>query len=109
MQNETFGQRLARLRKDKGLSQAKLANKLGTNPSSVGDWESERYYPQTVFLMALATFYDVSTDYLLGFSSGEAVALPRVSVECVNKLNAKELKMVSDFIEYVYYLHKTRN
>ena len=35
---ETFGQRLARLRKKKGLTQEEVANKITISPQAVSKW-----------------------------------------------------------------------
>jgi transcriptional regulator with XRE-family HTH domain len=40
-----FQQRLAAARRRLGLSQRKLAEKLGVDPTTVRDWEAGRHYP----------------------------------------------------------------
>lgn len=61
-----FQVRLKELRERAGFSQAVLAKKVGVAQSTVGMWESGRNKPENSKLEALATLFNVSTDYLLG-------------------------------------------
>ena len=60
-----FGERLRELRLAAGLSQEKLANQLQITVKSIQRYESG-YRPDTYALVKLATYFNVSTDYLLG-------------------------------------------
>ena len=57
--------RLAELRKKKGLSQEELADKLGLSRQAVSKWERAESSPDTDNLILLAKLYDVSLDELL--------------------------------------------
>ena len=58
--------RLKQLRRQRGISQLKLAMDLGLNQNSISRYESgERETPAWV-VVKLADYYKVSTDYLLG-------------------------------------------
>lgn len=61
-----FRIRLKELREHFKYSQAVLAEKIGVSQSAVGMWESGRNMPESAKLEALATLFEVSTDYLLG-------------------------------------------
>ena len=61
-----FRIRLKQLREDAHLSQAALGKKIGVKQSSVGMWESGRNYPELSAVIALADYFNVSVDYLLG-------------------------------------------
>ena len=63
---ETFGQRLARLRKERGITQVALAAKIGIIQSLVTSYECDRLrmHPEMVVRFALAL--EVSADELLG-------------------------------------------
>lgn len=63
-----FGERLKELRLAAGLSQEKLANQLQITVKSIQRYESG-YRPDTYALVKLATYFNVSTDYLLGLKS----------------------------------------
>lgn len=54
------------LRKQRGLSQAQLAEVLHVNQTAVSQWELERAYPSMDIAMALASYFEVSVEYLLG-------------------------------------------
>ncbi len=57
------------MRKEAELSQAQLAEILGTNNSSVCDWERGRSQPDMLMLKKIAVYFKVSTDYLLGLEN----------------------------------------
>ena len=61
-----FSLNLANLRKNSKLSQEKLANDIGVARYTVSDWENERTQPDNESLDKLATYFNVSVDYLLG-------------------------------------------
>ncbi|MBE7087171.1 MAG: helix-turn-helix transcriptional regulator [Clostridiales bacterium] len=58
--------KLRELRLEKGLSQQKLAEKLGTTYFSIGDWERGKCEPSLDMLKKLADVLDCSLDYLAG-------------------------------------------
>ncbi len=66
--------KLMSMRKEHGLSQEELADKLGVSRQSVGKWERAESSPDTDNLILLAQLYGVSIDNLLGTSpsGGEA-------------------------------------
>ena len=61
-----FGERLLELRKEKGVSQAKLAKDLGVSYSVVCYWETNRSEPTAPNLVKIADYFGVSVDFLLG-------------------------------------------
>ena len=63
--DETIGQRLARLRKERGLTQVELANKLGIIQSLVSDYETDRLRLAAETAVRFALALDISTDDLL--------------------------------------------
>lgn len=64
----TLNGRLRKLRKEKGLSQYKAAEKLGFSRGKLANYEQGTREPDYETLQKLADFYDCSTDYLLGRS-----------------------------------------
>ena len=64
--NESFGQRLAELRKLRGLTQVQLAEKLGSTQRAITYYENEAEYPPVETIVELARLLCVSTDELLG-------------------------------------------
>lgn len=64
--DETFGQRLSRLRNDKHLSQEELANELGVAPNVVINWENDVSSPDISLIISISNILRVTTDELLG-------------------------------------------
>lgn len=67
--NETFGQRLARIRKEKGLTQVELAQKMGIIQVLISDYERDKLRPYHEMIANLAQAIGVSADELLGLKS----------------------------------------
>lgn len=59
------GLRIAALRREAGLSQAQLAQKLQISPSAMGMYEQGRREPSLQLIGELARIFRVSTDYLI--------------------------------------------
>jgi len=66
-----LSQRLKELRTERDLTQKELADLIGTNNSSVCDWERGRTEPNLDVLVKLSAYFSVSTDYLLGLEDEE--------------------------------------
>ena len=60
-----LGTRIAALRREAGLSQAELAQRLQVSPSALGMYEQERREPSMQTLVRLSRELGVTTDYLL--------------------------------------------
>lgn len=60
-----LAKRIQTLRKQNGLSQEELAEKLGVTRQAVSKWESEQSTPDMDNIIALSDLFEVSTDYLL--------------------------------------------
>lgn len=60
-----IGTRLARLRKEKGLTQAELAKQLYVSSKTVSKWENGYGYPDIEILPRIAAALGVDTDFLL--------------------------------------------
>ena len=66
LDGDSFGQRLARLRKDKGFTQVELAKKVGIIQVLVSDYEHDKIRPNPDVLVRFALALAVSADELLG-------------------------------------------
>ena len=67
MENKnTFGKNLRALREGAGIGQVKLALDLGVSKGIISLWENEKREPTMSYLIALAKYFDVSIDYLVG-------------------------------------------
>ena len=61
-----FDERLRNLRKEKGVTQREIAEFLGIKTRPYQNYESGDRRPDYEKLVALADYFGVSTDYLLG-------------------------------------------
>ena len=61
----TLGEKIKEARKQCGLSQEQLAEKMAVSRSAVAKWEANNGLPDVDNLKALATLLNVSIDYLL--------------------------------------------
>ena len=57
--------RLKQIRKEKGISQLKLAMELNTNQNTISRYETGEREPGINELIRIADYFDVSIDYLL--------------------------------------------
>ncbi|MEB3520920.1 helix-turn-helix domain-containing protein [Streptococcus sp. S2(2023)] len=60
--------RLKELRKEKGLTQQQLAEKIGTTKLTVSNWENGKHVIKTSTAKELAELFNVNVEYLLGDS-----------------------------------------
>jgi transcriptional regulator with XRE-family HTH domain len=63
--NETLGQRISRLRTERGMSQGDLADALEISRQSVSKWETDTSTPELDKLIRLAELFDISMDALV--------------------------------------------
>lgn len=71
MEESTMGVRILRRRKEKGLTQEALANKLGVSNQAVSKWEGDVCCPDLQLLPLLADTLELSLDELFGRESKE--------------------------------------
>lgn len=61
----TLGEKITHLRKKRGLSQEELAITLNVSRQAVSKWETGEAKPDTDKVVALAEYFEVTTDWLL--------------------------------------------
>ncbi|MBQ8399988.1 MAG: helix-turn-helix transcriptional regulator, partial [Clostridia bacterium] len=79
------------LREKNNLTQAELARQLGITRSGVNAWEMGISVPSTQYVVELAMFFRVSTDYLLD--------LPDTATVSVQGLSDREIASIVEIIE----------
>jgi transcriptional regulator with XRE-family HTH domain len=75
-EQETPGARLARLRRDKGITQIELAERLDITQSVVSDYERDVLRLNSELIMQLIAILGVSADELLGVAKAPANNAP---------------------------------
>src|SRR5271157_3559686 len=71
---ETLGQRVTRIRKERGFTQVELAERIGTIQTLVCDYEKERLRLSAEMALRFALALDISVDDLLRPKSARTVA-----------------------------------
>jgi transcriptional regulator with XRE-family HTH domain len=61
-----FGERLARLRAERGITQGQLAERIGSSQRAISAYETVAEYPPTPAVVEIAQALKVSADELLG-------------------------------------------
>lgn len=92
MNDYAFGNRILRLRNERGLSQAALAEKLGVTNKAVSKWETGKAKPTTDTLRRLAAIFETDVNELLAWRDGSRpVKLAKVVITggpCAGKSTA---------------------
>ncbi|MCI8538471.1 MAG: helix-turn-helix transcriptional regulator [Oscillospiraceae bacterium] len=65
---ENFSSRLRKLRNEKKITQKAIADQFEQSVRAYQYYESGERYPEFLHLIALADYFDVSLDYLVGRS-----------------------------------------
>ena len=61
-----ISERIKELRIERNLTQTQLSKATGLSQNAIAQWENEKRTPNIYAVIALADFFEVSTDYLLG-------------------------------------------
>ena len=101
---ETFGRRLARLRKEAGYSQRSLAAEIGVSYRVIAYYEAQTEHPPTHLLPAIADALSLSVDQLLGRAAVSKRKAPQNErlirqLRQVEKLPARARQSVIEHIE----------
>lgn len=83
---DNFANRMRMLRKQMGLNQTQLAERMGTSKSMVSYYENQDRSPSPEVLIKLSKIFHVSTDYLLGLESEQSLKLADLSKEDIELL-----------------------
>jgi transcriptional regulator with XRE-family HTH domain len=89
----TFGEKIRKLRREKKLSQAELADKVSMNSNHLSRLERGVGLPSTEILKRLAQTLEVSIDYLLSEDDTDA---PAAEVRIENKALAERVKLIEE-------------
>lgn len=82
----SLADRIKSLRESAGLTQAEIARTLGISRSGVNAWEMGLSVPSTQYIVELAKYFNVSTDYLLGMESTSTISIEGLTQKQVSVL-----------------------
>ena len=104
-----FSENLSRLRKEKGIKQEALANDMKVSRQTVSKWENGTAMPDFKKLNALAEYFGVTMDELLGFSNDKNNNdnINDYTKEYINELITLENMQSSEKIKELYKKLKT--
>lgn len=89
MKKQTLGAMISSLRKDKGLTQLELAEKMGVTDKAVSKWGRDLSSPDINSIPKLAEIFEISVDKLMQVQTNEK---ENKSKEKVNKIVDTVLK-----------------
>lgn len=73
----SFSDKLKALRKEKKLTQKKIAELIGISQGSYANWENGKREPSLENVVKLANILNISIDYLLGRTSFDMMNIPK--------------------------------
>ena len=91
-----IGENIRKLRRENEITQETLADHLGVTFQSVSKWERGETYPDITVLPAIATFFNVSCDELLGTESAENEKRIQGYIDTYTDLRTKDSPYVFD-------------
>lgn len=74
-----IGQKIKKLRTQRGISQVDLAASLGVSKSVVSSYENGVHLPPYDVLIRISLLFGVSTDYLLGTGTNQTINVDGLS------------------------------
>ena len=111
-----YANRIKQLRNSRKMSQEEFATKIGVSRSTVGMYETGKREPDLETCEAIADFFNVDMDYLLGKSqvANQALSLIEKStpqtkrdvlkqrvIELLEQLTDEELKEAARYLDYL--------
>lgn len=104
-----FADKLIKLRKQAGLSQEELADKLNVTRQAISKWEGAQSLPDMQKLIRISKLFDVSADYLIKDEIGEQVLnnnSDKIDEDCqiINDVQVKDYFKVTKFRAFCYSL-----
>jgi transcriptional regulator with XRE-family HTH domain len=114
--NRSFGERLAQIRKSKGITQKELGERIGVSQRIMNHYEKKAEYPPTQKLIELARALDMGVDELLGITNnGDNDTLKDIKPGLARKLRQAsqlpphEIKALSTFIDALIIKQRVNN
>ena len=81
-----FGDKVKKLRMDRGLTQSAFSERMGVRKSIISAYESQMRMPSLEMLVKIALEFSVSVDWLLGVERTKSIDVAGVTDEQVTLL-----------------------
>ncbi len=94
-----IGQKIAFLRKMKGLTQAELAEQLGVSPQAVSQWERSETMPDILTLPRIAEIFDENISAILGLEELNAEKAPEEIAETEETQNRPDDETAEEYYD----------
>lgn len=91
---------LKRLRKERGVTQEYLANKLYVSVQTINRWENGKCLPDAINLLHIAQFYKISLDELMKNEVPKAM---------LKKKNENQFKKIFNFLHRLKIYKNTKH
>ncbi len=98
---KTIGQSIKELRKERNITQEELAEAINVTPQAISKWENSIGLPDISQVIPLATFFNVSTDVILGITEkGRKEEIDKIIIECnQRKKDIESWKLLQDALK----------
>ncbi|ADD76077.1 RstR1 [Pantoea ananatis LMG 20103] len=103
----SFSTRFLSLRKEHGLTQPQMADKVGIHLTQVRRYESREAQPSLDILKHIAVTFNVSADWLI-FEGGEREPQDELKFEAIKQMDEEELKSVTSILDALILKHQAR-
>lgn len=92
----TFGEKLQKLRKEKGWTQEQLAAQISISRQALSKWELGTAIPDTENVVQISKLFQVSTDYLLNdeYESDEDLPAVQASAQKVSNTYNNRIRII---------------
>ena len=99
-----IGERLTKLRRERKIKQVEVADAIGIHKASMSNYERNRGAPSDNIKIALAKYFNISLDYLMG-AIDEPVPMYNDKAFAILPfaLDSTEAMMISELIGYLQY------
>lgn len=98
LSNNSFGTRLAELRKQAGLSQEEFAELLEVSRQSILKWENDRAYPEMARLIFMSDYFKISLDELM---RGKHISETETQVKGKNNIKLKTGSLLQEWSSFL--------
>ena len=89
-----IGEKLSKLRKENGISQEELAEKLNISRQAISKWENNESLPDTENLITIAKLFNVSIDFLVGNKMVDSEQKNSTEKKSTEKSNSKTTELI---------------